>query len=333
MSVDGGGGGGGGAGGSGGSNPLRRGISGLFSTIRTAKYEHLLAGVSGGVVSTVVLHPLDLLKVRFAVDDGQTKRPHYTSLRHAVKVILNQEGVRGFYKGITPNVAGAGSAWGLYFLFYSTIKSEMQQGNSKTGLPPAMHMLAAAQSGVLTLAMTNPIWVVKTRLCLQYDAVMPAPSGGGGVGDGRKTYKGMLDAFYKIGRYEGMRGLYKGFVPGLWGVSHGAIQFMAYEDLKSRYNHFKEQPIDSKLGAGEYIFCAAVSKLVAAVTTYPYQVVRARLQDQNSHHNRALECIRDTYRNEGVKGFYKGIVPNLTRVVPACAICFVVYEKVSAYLE
>lgn len=57
MDVDGGGGGG---------NPLRRGISGLFSTIRTAKYEHLLAGVSGGVVSTVVLHPLDLLKVRFA---------------------------------------------------------------------------------------------------------------------------------------------------------------------------------------------------------------------------------------------------------------------------
>lgn len=313
----------------GGSSLIRRGISGLSSTIRSAKYEHLLAGVSGGVVSTIVLHPLDLLKVRFAVDDGQTKRPHYSSLRHAVRVILNQEGVRGFYKGVTPNVAGAGSAWGLYFLFYSTIKNEMQEGNSKTGLAPGMHMLAAAQSGVLTLAMTNPIWVVKTRLCLQYDAV--ATSGVGG--DGKKTYKGMLDAFYKIGRYEGMRGLYKGFVPGLWGVSHGAIQFMAYEELKSRYNRYKEQPIDSKLAAAEYIFFAALSKLIAAVSTYPYQVVRARLQDQNSHHNRALECIRDTYRNEGVKGFYKGLVPNLTRVVPACAICFVVYEKVSAYLE
>ena len=59
--------GGGGPGGSGGgSNAIWRGISGLISTIRTAKYEHLLAGVSGGVVSTIVLPPLDLLKVRFA---------------------------------------------------------------------------------------------------------------------------------------------------------------------------------------------------------------------------------------------------------------------------
>lgn len=30
------------------------------------RYEHLVAGVSGGVASTLILHPLDLLKIRFA---------------------------------------------------------------------------------------------------------------------------------------------------------------------------------------------------------------------------------------------------------------------------
>lgn len=30
------------------------------------KYEHLVAGVSGGVTSTLILHPLDLIKIRFA---------------------------------------------------------------------------------------------------------------------------------------------------------------------------------------------------------------------------------------------------------------------------
>lgn len=36
---------------------------GLFKHI---KYEHLIAGVSGGAISTLILHPLDLLKIRFA---------------------------------------------------------------------------------------------------------------------------------------------------------------------------------------------------------------------------------------------------------------------------
>lgn len=64
-----------------------------------------------------------------------------------------------------------------------------------------MHMVAAAQAGVLTLVMTNPIWVVKTRLCLQYDGVSSARD--------PRSYSGMMDALTKIYKYEGVRGLYK----------------------------------------------------------------------------------------------------------------------------
>ena len=48
----------------------------------------------------------------------------------------------------------------------------------------------------------------------------------------------MTDAFVKIFKHEGMLGLYKGFTPGLCGVVHGAIQFMAYEELKNCYNNY-----------------------------------------------------------------------------------------------
>lgn len=113
----------------------------MFSHV---KVENLVAGLSGGVVSTLVLHPLDLVKIRFAgtpirhhvfhcrhcaaraikpcvclsdaVSDGLELRPKYRGLVHCMKSVWAEEGLRGLYQGVTPNVWGAGASWGLYFL-------------------------------------------------------------------------------------------------------------------------------------------------------------------------------------------------------------------------
>jgi hypothetical protein len=86
---------------------------------------------------------------------------------------------------------------------YNTIKTWIQGGNTKKPLGPTLHMVAAAQAGILTLVMTNPIWVVKTRLCLQYSEMDKARL------PDSKRYLGMMDALNKIYYNEGIRGLYK----------------------------------------------------------------------------------------------------------------------------
>ena len=79
-----------------------------------------------------------------------------------------------------------------------------QSTEGSTVLSPVQHMVAAAEAGVMTLVLTNPIWVVKTRLCLQYELTSaPATSGG------HAYYRGMTDCFLQTYRAEGMRGLYK----------------------------------------------------------------------------------------------------------------------------
>lgn len=298
--------------------------AGLISTFRTVKYEHLVAGISGGVISTLLLHPLDLLKIRFAVDDGtKSSGRKYTGVKNAFSSIIRSEGMTGLYRGVTPNTVGAGSAWGFYFLFYNTIKTEKQKGDSQKQLTPTDHLVAATQAGILTLGLTNPIWVVKTRLCLQYEFQ------GSKTGDTSRHYSGMMDAFRKIIKYEGFLGLYKGFTPGLFGVSHGAVQFMAYEELKTSYNKYRRKPIDAKLSSAEYLIFAAISKFFAAVTTYPYQVVRARLQDANCSYTGVVDCIRTTVKKEGVSGLYKGLTPYLVHVMPNICLVFVIYEKIA----
>ena len=55
--------------------------------------------------------------IPFAVDDGKfAERPKYSNLTNAFVTICRKEGVRGLYKGVSPNVAGAGTSWGFYFL-------------------------------------------------------------------------------------------------------------------------------------------------------------------------------------------------------------------------
>lgn len=66
---------------------------------------------------------------------------------------------------------------------------------------------------------TNPIWVVKTRM---FTSRADSPT----------SYTGLFDGLYRISKTEGLRGLWKGSTLALFGVSNGALQFMAYEKMK-----------------------------------------------------------------------------------------------------
>lgn len=71
-------------------------------------------------VSTIVHKSSEIHVLRtclFTVNDGRTATvPQYRGLTSAFVTIFRQEGVKGLYKGVTPNVWGSGSAWGLYFM-------------------------------------------------------------------------------------------------------------------------------------------------------------------------------------------------------------------------
>ena len=119
------------------------------------------------------------------------------------------------------------------------------------------------------------------------------------------AYSGMLHGVREITRTEGLRGFYRGLVPSLFGVSHGAIQFMAYEQLKNRRG---AQRHGGELSNWDYLSLSAASKIFAGSITYPYQVVRSRLQtyDAQRAYTSASDVVTQVWRKEGIRGFYKG---------------------------
>ncbi|KRY83198.1 Mitochondrial folate transporter/carrier [Trichinella pseudospiralis] len=276
-------------------------------------YIHLIAGLAGGFVSTIVVHPLDLLKIRHAVNEKYSGlRPALNSYLHSACSIFRERSFIGFYQGITPNLIGSTLAWGLYFAQYNWFKDFLRQWFQQENLSAWHALIAGIYAGNVTLLLTNPVWVAKTRLCLQYE-------------NQPRQYRGMIDVLVKLYRMDGIRGLYKGYLPGIIGTSHGAIQFMAYDELKKHFGSHEAKAI-------EHLTFAVLSKSFAVLSTYPYQVIRARLQDQHLKYNGIMDAVGRTWRNEWLYGFYKGLLPSLLRVTPATCITFFVYEEVSKYL-
>ena len=81
---------------------------------------HLFAGVTAGTVSTVLLHPLDLIKVRMQVHEGAFGA--YRGVWSALTEIFQREGLRGLYAGLSPAVLASALSWGGYFFFYEHSK-------------------------------------------------------------------------------------------------------------------------------------------------------------------------------------------------------------------
>ncbi|XP_023741647.1 nicotinamide adenine dinucleotide transporter 1, chloroplastic isoform X2 [Lactuca sativa] len=272
------------------------------------------AGAVAGVLAATFVCPLDVIKTRFQVHglpqlNGGTIRG--SLIVGSLQQIVRKDGFRGMYRGLSPTIIALLPNWAVYFTVYDWLKGSLSSDGSHQ-LSFGANMIAASGAGVATTIVTNPLWVVKTRLQTQgmRRVVMP--------------YRGTLSALMRIGREEGIRGLYSGLVPAMAGISHVAIQFPAYEKIKGYLARRDNIEVD-QLGARDVAVASSVSK-----------VVRARLQEQGHHSEKRysgmVDCIKKVFEREGVPGFYRGCATNLLRTTPAAVITFTTFEMIHRLL-
>lgn len=157
------------------------------------------------------------------------------------------------------------------------------------------------------------------------------------------AYSSFTSGAKQIFNAEGIPGFYRGLLPALFGVSHGALQFMAYEELKllrsrskdTEGSHKKSHSGTQGLSNLDLFAISSLSKVFAGSVTYPYQVIRSRLQTYEACviYRGAVDVFSQIWAREGIAGFYKGLGPNLFRVLPSTWVTFLVYENMKAYLS
>jgi solute carrier family 25 folate transporter 32 len=272
---------------------------------------HLIAGTTGGLVATVICYPLDTIKTRFQAHTSATTYSPYASVATAFRTIIGREGWRALYQGLGPAMVGAGASWGGYFYFYEKIKDQMKARAPAGGLGMGHHITAGMLAGNAIVLMTNPVWLIKTRLQLQ----MKEP------GSAAKHYRGFGDAVVTIVREEGPLALYRGLAPALLLCGQAATQVAIYEWMKGLLPGHGT-PVESMLMGGS-------SKIIASIILYPQQVIKTRMQDRR--HAGLPVSLRSeataVYREHGLRGFFRGCVPYALKTAPAAAVTFVVYEE------
>ncbi|KAG0673065.1 hypothetical protein C6P42_003010 [Pichia californica] len=305
-----------------------------------------IAGLSAGFLTTLLAHPLDFLKLRLQLDT--TSSSQLQSVKNVyndvikLSIISNNNNnntqiispikfIKNIYRGISPNLIGSTSAWAFYFYFYRQYKNIILNssisGNyyDDKSLKSYHYLLSAFAAGWTTSILTNPIWVIKTRM-ISTNKSSNDPN----------AYKSFIHGIKQIYKDEGFKGYYRGLIPSLFNVAQGAVQLTLYDIIK-RYltipNTTKKN--NEHLSTLQYFYASSVSKMISTGIFYPLQVIRSRLQIINDSNK--LQSISNVviniYKREGVRAFYKGLMTNLLRVVPATCTTFIIYEKVKQYLE
>jgi solute carrier family 25 protein 33/36 len=142
--------------------------------------------------------------------------------------------------------------------------------------------------------------------------------------------RGLILCLRQIVQTEGIRGLFKGLGPTLIGVAPSrAIYFAAYAHSK--------QALNNVLTPDTHFvhLCSAVAAGVSAATcTNPIWFVKTRLQLDQKVEGRLTcrDCIKQIYKQNGIRGFYKGISASYFGVSET-VVHLVIYETIKAHLQ
>ncbi|XP_020211617.1 peroxisomal nicotinamide adenine dinucleotide carrier [Cajanus cajan] len=311
-----------------------------------------LAGAGGGIIAQLITYPLQTVNTRQQTERDPKKDNRSQGTLERMCQVVKEEGWERLYGGLMPSLVGTAASQGVYYYFYQIFRNKAEaaalnqkkMGISDGSVGMLSSLLVAALSGCVNVLLTNPIWVVVTRMQTHRKESNGTPSDRGLL---VATEPPILSAveplpygtshvIQEIFDEAGIWGFWKGVLPTLIMVSNPSIQFMLYESMlaKLRKRRSLNQKGSNGVTAVEIFLLGALAKLGATVVTYPLLVVKARLQarqdktgDRRHHYKGTWDAIIKMIRYEGFDGFYKGMGTKIVQSVLAAAVLFMMKEE------
>lgn len=178
----------------------------------------VVSGGIGGALGIMCVNPFDVIKVRMQADRTGGR---YSSLRAASLHLVREEGLTGMFRGVIPNAQRAFLVNAAELAIYDTLK-HWAVGKIGEGIPA--YFFASIGAGLVAAGVSTPVDLVKTRVMNQQ--VDPVTKRG-------LQYSGSIDCAVKSFKAEGLKGMYKGFLPTWVRLGpYNLIAFLAFEQYR-----------------------------------------------------------------------------------------------------
>jgi solute carrier family 25 (mitochondrial carnitine/acylcarnitine transporter), member 20/29 len=187
---------------------------------------------------------------------------------------------------------------------------------SSTTLTYAQYYGAGAFAGLTNSVLSGPIEHVRIRLQTQ-------PHGAG------RLYNGPLDCIKKLSAHGGvLNGLYRGQAVTLYREAQAyGVWFLTFEYLMNQ--DMQRNKVERKeISSYKIAFYGGLAGEALWISSYPFDVIKSKMQSDGFGKEQRYKTMRDafgqTWRAEGMRGFWNGIGPTLVRAMPVSAGTFAV---------
>ncbi|KAK4222062.1 mitochondrial carrier domain-containing protein [Podospora fimiseda] len=312
---------------------------------------YFLAGAVSGGVSRTATAPLDRLKVYLLVNTKTAENAALTAAKSgrplaalrnaggpiadAMVSLWKAGGLRTFFAGNGLNVVKIMPESAIRFGSYEASKrflAAYEGHNDPTQISTVSKFVAGGMGGMTAQFCVYPVDTLKFRLQCET------------VEGGLKGNALLLRTAKTMWADGGLRAAYRGLGLGLIGMfPYSAIDIGTFEFLKKTYmgvasRYYGVHEEDAQPGNVATAVIGASSGALGATAVYPLNVLRTRLQTQGTAmhpptYTGIVDVATKTVRNEGVRGLYKGLTPNILKVAPALSITWVCYENMKKVLD
>ncbi|XP_059764073.1 mitochondrial thiamine pyrophosphate carrier isoform X1 [Balaenoptera ricei] len=229
--------------------------------------EVAVAGSVSGLVTRVLISPLDVIKIRFQLQIERLSRSDpnakYHGILQAGRQILQEEGPTAFWKGHIPAQLLSIGYGAVQFLSFEVLTELVHRASVRDARDFSVHFVCGGLSACVATLAVHPVDVLRTRFAAQGEP---------------RVYKTLRNAVVTMYRTEGPLVFYKGLNPTLIAIfPYAGFQFSFYSSLK----HACEwaMPAEGKKNENfKNLLCGSGAGVISKTLTYPMDLFKKRLQ-------------------------------------------------------